>query len=59
MPIIDVKVAGQLSRDQKERLSKEMTQLMKEICEKPESATYVTFTEIPRDNWAKSGQLLA
>jgi 4-oxalocrotonate tautomerase len=58
MPYIEVKVAGQLSREQKEVIVSEITDTMKRVAGKLESATYVVITEVPRDCWAKSGQLL-
>ena len=59
MPYINVKVAGTLSREQKEKIVKQVTQMMKEVAGKPESATYVVIDEVDRENWAKSGMLLA
>ncbi|RAP38868.1 4-oxalocrotonate tautomerase [Candidatus Marinamargulisbacteria bacterium SCGC AAA071-K20] len=58
MPYINVRVAGQLERSQKEEIVNEITQLMKRVAGKPESATYVVIDEVPRSNWAKSGELL-
>ncbi|NDC82937.1 4-oxalocrotonate tautomerase family protein [bacterium] len=58
MPYINVRVAGQLSRDQREQIVKEITDTMKRVAGKPESATYVVIDEVPRDQWAKSGELL-
>lgn len=58
MPYINVRVAGQLEREQKEEIVKEITDLMKRVAGKPESATYVVIDEVPRSNWAKSGSLL-
>jgi 4-oxalocrotonate tautomerase len=58
MPYINVKVAGTLSREQKEAIVKEMTDTMKRIAGKPESATYIVIDEISRENWAKGGALL-
>ncbi len=59
MPYVDVKVAGHLTRDQKEAIVAEITDTMTRIAGKPPEATYVVITEVPRDCWAKSGQLLA
>ncbi len=58
MPFINVKVAGTLTRDQKEAIVAEMTDTMKRIAGKPESATYIVIDEVPRDSWAKGGALL-
>lgn len=58
MPYINVKVAGTLTREQREKIVEEMTDTMKRIAGKPESATYIVIDEVPRDRWAKSGALL-
>ena len=58
MPFVNLKVAGTLSRDQKEEIVKEFTAILKRVAGKPESATYIVIDEVERENWAKSGQLL-
>ena len=59
MPFINVKVAGSLSNEQKEEITKDITQTMERVAKKPPSATYIVFDEVSRDNWAKSGELLS
>ena len=58
MPYINLKVAGNLTKEQKEEITKRITQTMKDVAGKPESATYIVIEEVPRTNWAKGGQLL-
>ena len=58
MPYINVKVAGELTRVQKETIVDEITQLMERVANKPPAATYITIDEISRENWAKGGELL-
>ena len=58
MPYIDIKVAGELTHNQKSDIVKEVSDTMERIANKPKSATYITFTEIPRNSWAKSAELL-
>ena len=58
MPYVNVRVAGTLTREQKQQLVAEITDSLKRIAGKPESATYVVIDEVPRGNWAKSGELL-
>jgi len=58
MPYINVRVAGQLSREQKEQIAERITQLMQDVAGKPPEATYVVIDEVPRENWAKQGKLL-
>lgn len=59
MPYINVKVAGTLSKDQKQQITSEITELMERVANKPKSATYIVIDEINRENWAKNGQLLS
>lgn len=59
MPYISIRVAGTLTKEQKQEIAKQVTQTMKDVAEKPEAATSVVFDEVPRENWAKSGHLLA
>lgn len=58
MPYINVRVAGKLTKEQKQQIAKEITDTMKNVAGKPESATYVVIDEVSRENWAKSGELL-
>ncbi len=58
MPYISVRVAGKLTREQKEEIVSDITATMKRVANKPESATYIVIDEVDRENWAKSGQLL-
>lgn len=58
MPYVEVKVAGSLNRDQKEKISEGITKTLQEVAGKPPEATYVVITEVPRENWAKAGKLL-
>lgn len=58
MPYVDIKVAGALSSDQKNAIAADVAASLEKNAGKPLSATYITFTEIPRTSWAKSGALL-
>ena len=58
MPYIDIKVAGQLTNEQKSAIAAELSDTMERVANKPKSATYITFTEIPRNSWSKNGELL-
>ena len=58
MPFIEVKVAGSLSKEQKQQIASGITDIMEKVANKPPSATYIVINEVPRENWAKSGQLL-
>lgn len=58
MPFIEVKVAGKLSKEQKQQIASEITDTMERVAGKPPAATYIVINEVSRENWAKSGQLL-
>ena len=58
MPYLNLKVAGTLSLEQKAALAEAFTEALERIAGKPRAATYVVIEEVPRTNWAKSGQLL-
>ena len=58
MPYVDIKVAGQLNDDQKNAIAKDVASSLETHAGKPVSATYITFTEVPRNSWAKHGALL-
>jgi len=59
MPYVNVKVAGELSKDQKRKIVEGITKLLEDVAGKPPSATYVVIEEIDRDNWGKEGKLLS
>lgn len=58
MPYINIRVAGELSADQKAEIVKQVTQTMLDVANKPKEATYITIDEVSRSNWAKGGELL-
>jgi 4-oxalocrotonate tautomerase len=58
MPYISVRVAGTLTREQKEKIADQFSQTMKDVCDKPREANYIVFDEVPRENWAKGEKLL-
>ena len=58
MPYISVRVAGKLTREQKEEIVTDITNTMERVANKPKSATYIVIDEVSRENWAKSGELL-
>jgi len=58
MPYVNIRIAGKLSREQKARIAAEFTDTLERIALKPKSYTYITFDELPDENWAIAGQLL-
>ena len=58
MPYINVKVAGSLTKEQKEKIAKEFTETLEKVADKPKAHTYVVFDEVARENWAVGDKLL-
>jgi 4-oxalocrotonate tautomerase len=58
MPVVTIKLAGRLDREQKKRIAEEITETMERIALKPRRYTYIAFEELPDENWAIAGQLL-
>ena len=58
MPYVNIRIAGTLTRDQKERIAAEVTDTLERIAHKPKSYTYIAFDELPDENWAIAGKLL-
>ncbi len=58
MPYINLKVAGKLTRQQKESIAKEFAETLLKIAGKPKNATYLVIDEVERENWAQGDSLL-
>ena len=58
MPYISLRVAGKLTRQQKESIAKEFAETLEKIANKPKSSTYLVFDEVERENWAHGEKLL-
>ncbi len=59
MPYVNVKVAGKLSKEQKQQIVEGITKLLQDVAGKSPESTYVVIEEIDRDNWGKGGKLLS
>ena len=59
MPFINLKVAGQLTKEQKDEIAQRFSQTLLDVCNKPKEATYLVIDEVPRENWAKGEKFLA
>lgn len=59
MPYISVRVAGELSMDQKREIAKDFSETMERVAGKPKPSCYIVFDEVSRDNWAKGEDLLS
>ncbi|GAB1232389.1 tautomerase family protein [Ferrigenium sp. UT5] len=58
MPYVNIRIAGELSREQKAKIAAEITDTLERIALKPKRYTYIAFDELPDENWAIGGTLL-
>jgi len=58
MPYVNIRIAGTLTHEQREKIAAEITDTLERIAHKPKSYTYIAFDELPDDKWAIAGKLL-
>ncbi|HEY8084540.1 MAG TPA: 4-oxalocrotonate tautomerase family protein [Methylophilaceae bacterium] len=58
MPYVNVKLAGTISREQKQKIAQEITATLERHAHKPPQYTYITFDEVAEEDWAVAGKLL-
>ena len=58
MPYVNIRIAGTLSREQKQKIAEEITELLQRVAGKPKAYTYIAFDELDEENWAIAGHLL-
>jgi 4-oxalocrotonate tautomerase len=59
MPFINVKSAGQLTKEQKAQIAEEISAMLEKVANKPRKYTYIVFEEVEYENWAIAGKLLS
>ena len=59
MPYVNLKIAGSLTHEQKQKIAEEITNTLERIAHKPKSYTYITFDEVEMEDWAIAGKLLS
>lgn len=59
MPYVNIRVAGSLSKEQKQNISKGVTDVICREANKPPEAVLIFIDESERENVAKSGNLLS
>jgi len=59
MPYVNLKIAGSLTHEQKQKIAEEITSTLERIAHKPKSYTYITFDEVEMEDWAIAGKLLS
>jgi 4-oxalocrotonate tautomerase len=58
MPYVSIRLAGKLSRTQKENIAKGVTQVIADETGKPESSILIFIDEEQAENIAKGGKLI-
>ena len=58
MPYVNIRIAGTLTREQKNKIAGEVTDTLERIAHKPKSYTHIVFDELQNENWAIAGKLL-
>ncbi len=59
MPYVNIRVAGELTREQKKNIVAGVTDVIAKEANKPKDAVLVFIDEDSRDNIAKGGKLLS
>ncbi len=59
MPYVNIRVAGSLTKEQKEKISKGVTEVICREANKPPEAVLLIIDEVERDNVAKAGKLVS
>lgn len=59
MPYVNIKVTKEgVTREQKERLVSETTEMLRVVLNKNPATTFVTIEEVETDNWSIAGELV-
>ena len=56
MPYVNIKVAGEITTEQKKALMTASAKMLEEVLGKPRSATYTVIDEVSPDNWGKGDE---
>jgi len=57
MPVVTLQLVGKLTKEQKEKISREFTDTLKNVANKDEQYTYIIIEEVSPENWAWKGKL--
>ncbi len=59
MPYVSIRVAGTLSKKQKEKISQGVTEVICREANKPPETVLIFIDEVERENIAKAGKLMS
>lgn len=57
MPIVNLKVVGKLTKQQKEKIALEFSETLLKVAGKPKDSTYLVIEEVNGENFAKGDKL--
>lgn len=58
MPYVNIRVAGTLTKEQKQKISQGVTEVISREANKPPEAVLIFIDEVPHENIAKAGKLM-
>lgn len=58
MPYVSIRVAGKLTKEQKQKIAQGVTEVISEVAAKPKESILIFIDEESRDTIAKGGVLL-
>jgi 4-oxalocrotonate tautomerase len=59
MPVIEIKAVGKLTKEQKSQIARQFSDILYQVAGKAPDATYITFDEYEKDNFAWKGKLFS
>ena len=59
MPFINLKLIGNLTKEQKEKIAKEFSDTLFRVAKKPKEHTYLVIDEVSGENWAQGDKFFA
>ncbi len=58
MPYVNVQIVGKLTKEQKRDISRQISETLFTVANKPKAATYVKFDEVDAENWGVGERLI-
>lgn len=59
MPYVNLRIAGEATKEQKQEIAERFSQTLLDVLGKPKESTYLVIDEVPRTHWAKGDKFLA
>lgn len=59
MPFINLKLVGNLTKEQKTKIAREFSDIISKVAGKPKESTYLVIDEVSGENWAQGERFFA